>query len=196
MRGNGKALKLSETIEVTFPDFQIGVNNADGKTTITGEIGSTSDVKGKWRIRVLDEEGNVVAKANAKKHKGASFARSFDLKPGNYYAVAVFKGNVDGSFFEFTDFVEFTVDGGKKPPVDQPQKPGGDQGQTPEPPTQPAKPDQLHLPKSPVDTAKQPNGTGGVLPHTATTYPTYVLMGGLLLLVGLITLFQSRRSTK
>lgn len=193
---NGKELKLHETVDVDFPDFNIDVKNNNGKTTVTGTVGSASDVLGDWEIYVYDEEDNVVAEANAKNHKGTSFTKTFDLKPGFYFVEVYFEGEVDGTYFELIDFVELEVKGGTKPPVEQPQKPGGDNGKTPEPPVQPAQPDQLDLPKSPADSAKQPNGTGGVLPKTATTYPTYLLMGALLLLVGSITLFKSRRSTK
>lgn len=173
-------LKVKKTVKFPSKDFRFEVKE-DGKGTFGGKLLGVKKAEGRWTIIVFDpkaEEG-VVAKHQSDMTTSLEYSHSFKgLKPGTYDVRISYTGKMNGVKAEADAILDRVKIGGD----------GSGDGKDPGKENPPVKKD----PRKKIEVVDNPKG--GQLPKTGTPYPSYALLGSLMLLAGLVLLkFRTAR---
>lgn len=167
----GEVVKQKTDYKLVIPGMKTGYSYNGGKNTVTGELLQAEKAKGYWLTAVFDKDLELVDFKEADDVEGLKHSTDFkDLKPGEYQAVTIFEGDIDGRELVIWNQVSFKVkgNGGGQLPGGEDQKSGvGDP----------------NTGKKIVKDVK-----GGKMPQTAVNNPAWMLYGGVTAAAGLLIL--------
>lgn len=170
---DGKAVKLTQ--DASIPELKL---EADSKSNFTATIVGGKDAEGMAAIIVSDENGDIIDMYENDDLKGLTFSHTFNPPPGKYIVSAYYAGIVDGEETGLVQYVTLDVQ-------------GQDNGGSIKPPPSDYKPTKPVSKQTVVSIIKN-SKKGGQLPKTATSYPTSLAFGVVLLVLG-ATLLGYRR---
>ncbi|MCH5586040.1 hypothetical protein MK805_13940 [Shimazuella sp. AN120528] len=169
-KADGKETKAEGTHSI--PDLQFDYKQVGNDDKFTGTLNPANEAVGNWGIAVSDENGEKIIDAkDVENFKGTTFTHTFKgIKAGTYLVYIAFEGKVDGEETAIIKFMTLEVteegNGGdiKPPPTDY----------------KPTKP----VDKGTIDKVINNSKKGGPMPKTATSNPTGLATGLVLVALG------------
>jgi LPXTG-motif cell wall-anchored protein len=169
-QADGKETKAEGTHSI--PDLKFDYTQVGNNDKFTGTLNPAKEAVGNWGIAIANENGDKIIDAkDVENFKGTTFTHIFKgIKAGTYLVYIAFEGKVDGEETAIIKFLTLEVteegNGGdiKAPPTDY----------------KPTKP----VDKGTVDKVINNSKKGGPMPKTATSNPTGMVAGLVLIALG------------
>lgn len=169
-KAEGKQIKVEESHNI--PDLKFDYKQVGNNDKFTGTLNPAKNAVGNWGIAIADENGEEIIDAkDVENFKGTAFTHTFKgIKAGTYLVYIVFEGKVDG---EETAVIKFLT-------LEVTEKGNGGEIKPPPADYKPSKP----VNKGTVDQIINNSKKGGPMPKTATSNPTGMVAGFVLVALG------------